>query len=114
MNEDIALMCLHVLPAGDSHVHVFVELCDKVARHLPAAVVVAVVLGDVPAQVLHDLQEASVEQHGPVEGIAPRLDGTHTGRWVHGAPPTGYERIKHGCCLPTEGELFSTHKWTVP
>ena len=47
VNEDIALLCLHVLPAGDSHVRVFVELGGKVARHLPAAVVVAVVLGDV-------------------------------------------------------------------
>ena len=25
----------------------------------------------------------------------------------------GYGRIQHGCCLLTEGELFSTHKWTV-
>lgn len=55
------------------------------ARHLPAAVVVAVVFRDVvhvvedqavPVQVLHGLQEAHVEEHGPVEGLAAALERT--------------------------------------
>lgn len=68
-----------------SHVHVFVQLGSEVAWHLTAAVVVAVILGDVvnimedqavPVQVLHGLQESHVKQHGSVEGLAPTLN-TH-------------------------------------
>lgn len=68
--------------ASHSHVHVFVQFGSKVSGHLAAAVVVSVVLRDVvnvmedqtvPVQVLHSLQEAHVEQHGPVEGLAPAL-----------------------------------------
>lgn len=53
------------------------------ARHLPTAVVVAVVLGDVvnivedqavPVQVFHGLQEPDVKQHGSVKRLAPTLD----------------------------------------
>lgn len=77
------------LSTEDSHVHIFVQFGSKMARHLPAAVVVAVVFRDVvhivedqavPAQVLHGLQEAHVEQHGSVEGLAPALDHTTVGQ----------------------------------
>lgn len=76
---------MSLLCGENLHVHVFVQFGSKVARHLPAAVVVAVVFRDVvhvvedqavPAQVLHGLQEAHVEQHGSVEGLAPALDDT--------------------------------------
>lgn len=67
------------------HIHIFVQFGSKMARHLPAAIVVSVVFRDVvhvvedhavPVQVLHGLQEANVEEHGSVEGLAPALNDT--------------------------------------
>lgn len=65
-----------------SHVHVFVKFGRKVSGHLAAAIIVAVVLRDmvnvvedqaVPVQILHSLQEAHIEEHGSVKGLAPAL-----------------------------------------
>lgn len=65
------------------HIHIFVQFGSKMARHLPAAVVVSVVFRDVvhvvedhavPVQVLYSLQEANVEEHGSVERLAPTLN----------------------------------------
>lgn len=70
-------------PDQDSHVIVLVELDRKVPGHVPAAVVVPVVLHEVvhvvedqavPVQVFHGLLEAHVEQHRSIERLGAALE----------------------------------------
>lgn len=68
-----------------SHVHVLVQLCCKVTRHLSTAVIVPVVFRQmihvmedhaVPGVVLHGLFEAHVKEHRAIERLCASLHGT--------------------------------------
>lgn len=85
-------------PDQDSHVIVLVELDRKVPGHVPAAVVVPVVLHEVvhvvedqavPVQVFHGLLEAHVEQHRSIERLGAALETEGRAAQLRGSLCTG-------------------------